>query len=251
MSAPAPVAAEMVELECELCGETVTGKARGSGSATWKLGTHKRIKHGIQGQGRRKKGQPRLAEHEAHPVIAAAREAAADVGIGKKGAPNADELAAGLGKLLHIVTMSGAAFAATTDPTIPHGPEGNPDREFLVETLTLELPAAVGVMSPIGRMFHTTPINRRFGRGLVDNVDVAGSLFDLAMLLREWRAYFALRSSRIAQAAEQGPRLSMAPAPTVEQAAPVVPVTSANGWHPGAMTEGRVIGADDLRGRAS
>lgn len=252
MSAPADTL-ELVTLTCELCSEQITGKAAGAGSATWKLGTHNRVKHGIQGRGRRKKGQPREAEHEAHPVIAAAREAAADVGIGKKGTPNADELSAGLGKLLHIATMSAASWAATTDPVVDRGPAGNADREFIVNTLTLDMPAAVGVMTPIGRMFSGTRVNKRYGRAVVDNVDVVGSLFDLAMLLREWRGYFEMRSTRIAELAQQGPRLAMAPAPGVDVApAPVVPVVNGvNGWQPGAMTEGRVIGADDLRGRAS
>lgn len=242
MSAPELVDEET--LTCEQCGQAITGKAKGAGSAAWKLGTHMRVKHGVQGRGRKKRGTPSEAEHEAHPVLSAAREAAADIGIGKKGTPTAEELAAGLGKGLHIATMSAATWAATTDPTIDHSAEGDAFRNLIIDDLTLDMEAAKGVMTPIGRVFSGTRINKRYGRGVVDNVDVLGSLFDLAMLMREWRAYFDMRASRIATIQAANPHLAMAPAPSAVDTAGPATHQGAE-WVPGP-SEGRVLSAEDI-----
>lgn len=251
---PAP---DTETLTCEVCGQQVTGKLAGPGSATWKMGTHRRVKHGIAGQGRkgrRKKGAPTEAQLDAHPVLGAMQEAASEIGVGKKGAPSSDELAAGLGRLLTIATMGTATLAAETDPAIPRGDEGQKQRDIVIDLLTLDEQSAKSAMVPFARAAAGTRLNKRYGRAVVDNVDVLGALFDLGLLLKNWNDYLQMRrelTAELRRRAESAPRLSMAPAPTETAAAAAPSPSPQNGARPPGFPttpmQGYVVSADDIQ----
>lgn len=216
--------------ECPECGETITGKARGAGSLAWKMGQHRRNKHGVKGAGRKgrpRTGEPTDADREARPVISAIRDAAA--GVSGKGVPNADQLGNGLGRGLGLITMSVATMAVETDPAIPRTPEGDAMRDRLVDYLSLSSEASNAIMHPIGRALAPTKLNRKYGRGVVNNVDLIGSVAELAQLGYHWREYFRMRAAYAAQqtgAAAPGTQTpgvpDMAPAPTATPGETVV-----------------------------
>lgn len=217
--------------DCPECGQTITGKARGAGSLSWKMGQHRRNKHGVKGAGRKgrpRAGEPTDADREARPVISAIRDVAA--GVGGKGTPNADQLGNGLGRGLGLTTMAIATLAVETDPAIPRTPEGDQFRDRLVDYLSLSPEAANAIMHPIGRALAPTRINQRYGRAVVNNVDVIGSVAELVQLGYHWREYFRMRAeASAARAAGGAPADSgagaaptMAPAPTPSPAETVV-----------------------------
>lgn len=209
--------------DCPECGETITGKARGAGSLAWKMGQHRRNKHGVKGAGRKgrpRAGEPTDADRAARPVISAVRDVAA--GVTGKGTPNADQLGNGLGRGLGLLTMSVATFAVETDPAIPRTPEGDQARDGLVDYLSLSPEAATAIMRPVGRALAPTKLNQRYGRKVVDNVDLIGSAAELIQVGYHWREYFKMRAAFAAQAAGVTPANqgagavpAMAPAPTV------------------------------------
>lgn len=208
--------------DCPECGETITGKARGAGSLAWKMGQHRRNKHGVKGAGRKgrpRAGEPTDADRAARPVISAVRDVAA--GVTGKGTPNADQLGNGLGRGLGLLTMSVATFAVETDPAIPRTPEGDQQRDGLVDYLSLSPEAAAAIMRPVGRALAPTKLNQRYGRKVVDNVDLIGSAAELIQVGYHWREYFKMRAAFAAQiaagtpAGTQPPGVpAMAPAPT-------------------------------------
>lgn len=204
---------------CPECGDVITGKARGAGSLAWKMGQHRRNKHGVKGEGRKgrpRKGEPTDADREARPVVSAVRDVAA--AVTGRGTPSADQLAAGLGRGLGLVNMSFATLAVETDKSIPPGAEGEAIKDQLIDYLSLSDEAARAMMRPVGRVFAPTKLNRRYGRAVVDNVDLVGTAAELIQLGYHWKNYFAMRAAFAAgqqPAAAPVPGSELAPAPTV------------------------------------
>jgi hypothetical protein len=204
---------ELETRSCEECGERITGKIRGAGSAAWKMGLHRANKHGIKGTGRagrRKKGAPSDEQIQAHPISSGIASVAAEIGIGGKAAPTGDQLGDGLGKILEILALGGAVWAAETDPAIHPGPEGDAARDATVNYLALPGSAAKSVMHPVGRILAPTRVNRRYGRTVVENTDIAGAVVDFGTFCWHWREYMRSRA-QIAQRMSSSSPSSPAP----------------------------------------
>lgn len=228
---------------CPDCGEVITGKPRGTSSLPWKMGLHRRNKHGVKGQGRKgrpKAGAPTDADWQARPVISGVQEAASEVG--GKGVPNADQLGNGLGRLLGLGTMAGATLILETDPTIPRSEEGERLRDQLVEYLSLGDADAKAIMRPVGRMLAPTRMNQRYGRAVVDNVDVLGSFAALVQLGFHYRDYFRARANYMQQAAAGQAAAAPFAAPPPPGPAPAdgVVIEPSGFAHTAPPTEGRV-----------
>lgn len=230
-----------VTLECPDCGHKITGAERGRGSASWKLGTHRYTKHGIRGSAKPKqpKGAPDSDALTERPVTATVTSIRSVMGAGT-GTPTADQLANGLGEGLGLLTVGIASFAADTDPSIPEGPEGDPMRDELVQYLSLPRDAAQNMMRPVGRLLHGTSVNERYGRKIVDNIDVIGVAFDAGTFVMHWRRYFAARAAWAA-----GARPAAAPA-MPGNVAPFPPAGATEQTSP-APQHGRVLTPDDIQ----
>lgn len=244
-----------VTIYCPECNEPVTGKAKGAGSATWKMSTHRRQKHNVQGAGKtraRRRGAPTAADHEARPVISALQEIAAEARGTGKGAPSSDQLAAALGRGVSLTTAGFANLAVETDRTIPRTPEGDRQKDALVEYLAVSDRAALALMRPVGRLLAPTGLNARYGRTVVENVDIVGSFAELATVGYHWVEYLRLRRESNALLKQQIE--TQRAAATGETSPRFVPPTAAfeptvvDGFtHSPAPTEGRVMTAADVQ----
>lgn len=233
---------DLVTLTCSTCDETVTGAAKGRNSASWKLGTHRYVKHGLRGTGappRAKRGAPTAEEIGERPALGVVRDIAAQIGDGKR-VPTADDLTRGLGRGLGLTTVAAASYAAESDPNIPEGPEGEALRDQLVDYLSLTDKAARDVMAPFGRAFAPTKLNKKYGRAVVDHVDLIASGSELVTMGMHWRRYWRRRNT--AAAAPLGGGLALVPTLIESDAADAVPsfVTSP------APQMGTVLTADDV-----
>lgn len=215
---------------CDLCGwAPPEGDRRPLPLA---VGAHKRNVHGIAG----KKRNPGQSDEPAHPVRAAIGEVASELGAGRgrKTAPKAEELAQAGGKAITIITTAAASYLAETDERLPDTPEGDAERDAIVDRLAVPQKAGAAIMRPVGRAVAPTKINTRFGRQIVDNVDLVESASEVVTALIEWRRYLRERRRGTATAAV-APVIPMVP-PTPSESAeapPAAPPT--NGSAPPPM----------------
>lgn len=236
------------------CGEEgcdFVGKGKTAALAAMLTGSHKRVVHGIAGTGsahrkkgpptssRAKKGQTSSSPSDVDPPgLAAIRDIADAVGK-RNGAPTADDLAKGLGRGLGILSTAVASYAVETDETIPEGPDGDSQRDQLIDYLSFNDRQAVQVMTAPAKAFAPTKLNKRFGRKVVDNVDVAASAAEVGIMFAHWRRYFRSRRFREQQMGGAPP-----PAAVVIDAnatpAPSQQPTSG----PGRETQGVVVTAE-------
>lgn len=210
---------ETVTVSCPTCGEDFTGPQGGKGSANWMLGKHKYAKHRDaakpRGKGSRAKaGSPTADELEARPVVSLLRAAASEVS--GSGSPSGDALAKAGGRALQLVSGAVSSFVVETDPYIADEAE----REAIWEALTIDVDTANNVMAPVGKMLAGTSLNAKYGRGVVDNVDVLGSVLELTQLGMRWRRYLSTRSQHAAALAGQH---TPAPAPLAPASFQAVP----------------------------
>lgn len=218
-----------VTIVCSHCGHESTGNARGRGSAAWKHGTHLKAKHGIAGtkNARRKTlEEPTEQDFAERPVISTMQSMAAAAGK-RKGAPSAGDISAALGRGVAIGSMAWATYMAETDPRIPNTPEGDALRDGLAAHLALPQKAAADVVAPIGKALAPTPINTRYGRALVDNVDILASFAELGKHLIVVKHYLRDRAEAFAPSA---PVLQLVPqqqAPPADAAPPAAPTQAA------------------------
>jgi hypothetical protein len=238
---------EIVTTPCPECGKEFTGPATGRGSVLFKIGGHRAREHNYRNPGAKshKKKSPRVTDDNATPILAVVHDMADEMGKGKR-APSADELAAALGKGLSVASVAVASYFAETDPTISDGPEGDKDRDDLVDYLSLPPAHARNVMSPVGRLIATTPLNKRYGRTIVENVDVVESIGEVGKLVMHWRRYMRLRNEAT-QARNPGP-IPLASF-VVPQAATTTNGSVPPGPQPGEVTDqmsGTVLTADDI-----
>ena len=242
-----------VTVTCELCEQTFTGNESGAGSAAWKLGLHKRNAHGVEGKkARRKRGEPsedELAAGGARSVLAGAQAVAAEIGQGRGNAPTAAQLAAGLGRGLAIASIFAANLAADTDPTIGPGEVGARQKDALIDELALTPKAATDVMAPIARALSGTKANAKYGRAVVDNVDVVASILEIGTLGWRWRSYFRDRAFVMAQMRGEinpagypvtsPPDLTVAPPPGSPP--PATPSPAGPGGGPASVVQGGMV----------
>ena len=102
--------AEEITLTCDFpdCGETVTGPAKGQGSAPFKLASHKYRKHGIRSDGTvrepaAKKGRARV--ESARPAMAVVRDLTDPMQSGS-GPPSESQLTNAGAHALQLLSLS-------------------------------------------------------------------------------------------------------------------------------------------------
>lgn len=184
-----------VTLSCDLCEDTVTGPERGTGSAAWKLGTHKYQAHGIRNPNAKK---PKKGDKPARPAdqpvgVSVIREIGSGIRDGSRaGTPSSSDLARGFGRGVYILSVVAASYAAETDETLIT----ETSRDQLVRELSLSVAASEDIMEPIAHAFAPTSINKKYGRTIVDNVDALASLGELGKMAFRWRRYFRMREER-------------------------------------------------------
>lgn len=244
-SAAEEVAGEVVDADVQACaepecGETFTGPRSGPGSAGMLLGRHRWAVHGIRKDGTRRppaksaKSRPTEVDPLAddHPV--AATVAAAGAAVKGTGAPRAEQLARGLGIGLSAVTEGLAGMVVKSDPAI--GPlllAGQVDAQERAAALTAALSVtretATRIMAPVARILAPTDLNKRVGRLIVENTDLAPAAVELAEVGRMWVQYLAVRRAQVAairEATAAGPQRPPMPAgvtPEAQQAAAAGP----------------------------
>lgn len=243
-------------LTCPECGDTVTGKPAGAGSASWRLGLHRRNKHNVQGAGK-KKGRPKSgapSEHDfaAHPITSTIRDIASE--IGGTGTPTVDQLTAGLGRGAALLTFTGAALVVESDRGIDHD-----KKSTVIDYLSIGEDDAKALMHPIARILAPTKINAKYGRQVIENVDVIGAFGALVQCGMHWREYLDMRregnrllAQQLAQQQDTGqgapfltvvPDLADAPIVAAQQAGAVYTPPAAAGTiytppgTPGTVTE--------------
>lgn len=189
-------APDVITVTCPHCDWTFTGAAKGRNSAPWRKGTHLRNKHGEAGKGkapRRPANAPSEEQLAERPVLGVVRDMAAHVG--GSGAPSEAQLAKALGRGTAIVTTAGAVAFVESDPSIPPTPEGEALKDRLVDDLAVPQKTGEDIWRPIARMLAPTGLNRRYGRKIVDNIDVLGSLAELIAIGNNWRRAFQARAA--------------------------------------------------------
>lgn len=204
-----------ITLICDVCGEEFEGPAGGRNSASFALGRHRRAKHREStksgGKSKRRTVTATAEDHEAHPITSSLRDIGAAMGE-SRGVPTADQLAEGMGRGLQIATIVAAKLLVETDPNI--GPADEETKEMLTKYLSLDRRSARGVMGPIARVAAPTSINKKYGRKIVDNIDVLASFGELGTLAMHYRSYFRMRANPAAGADTTMPPQPMQPQPT-------------------------------------
>lgn len=203
---------------CSDCGQEFTQVDGERSSANFKLAAHRYNVHGKRGDGRKTapKDEPDAEELADRPVVSLVRSIGSAAGSSKR-VPTEDDLAKGLGRGLGLITMGTAALLVESDPNIPDTPAGEAQRDALVDYLSLSDKAAKDLMHPFGRALAGTRLNARYGRGMIDNVDVVASIFELGVLASHYRKYFRLRAmgagTRTLAAMDAAPMPAAPPAP--------------------------------------
>jgi hypothetical protein len=241
---------DRVSQACDLCGQILEGNRAGAGSLAWKLAVHKRNKHGIAAKAKARKGKraPTDDEYEAQPVLSSVRDVAS--AVTGTGVPNTDQLAAALGRGLSLSNFAWSAFRVESDRGIPPA-----IRQPLIEHLTITEPDAAAVTRPIAKLMAGTRFNQKYGRAVVENVDMIGALAGIAQIVYHNVEYERDRSARIramrAHQAQQGaagvgPATFTPPMSPAAPAAPVVPDAEGGFTHTQGGMNGVVIGPEDV-----
>lgn len=229
-----------ITLVCSVCGDEITGPEHGRGNAKGKLGIHKWSKHQIRstpaGKGRKGRARPDADDYTAAPVTSVLRDAVAEIDRGA-GAPTAAALSRAGGRALEIGSSLIALHVVDSDPFIPVDVTGDAMRADLVHDLAIDKRTAEGIMRPLGTLLAPTKLNKRYGRGAVENVDVLLAIGELGAIMTRWRRYLSGRSM-MRQAQEIGaaagapvPAATMAP-PLNVNTPPASPTPAGNGAPP-------------------
>jgi hypothetical protein len=185
-------APDMVTLECPEagCDYVASGAPNGANSAKMQIGRHRAAKHGYRNPKRKAGARPTSDELLENPVRVL--HSVAEAGSGR-GTPTEAKLTEALGTGLSGASIAVAAWLAETDRSIPHGMAGEQERDDVVQNLMLPQDAAEALARPIAKALAPTKINRRYGRGVVDNIGVIDSAIDIYRLFLRYRMYFELR----------------------------------------------------------
>lgn len=222
--------------ECPECGQGFKSR--------FLLGGHRYNAHKVKGTGAGKRGPS--TRRMRSTVVEIGRDMARDAGAGRPGVPSAEQLTAAFARGLGTITYAGASFAVETDRNLPT----DELKEGMINYLSLSPADAREACEPLGRAFAKTGLNRRYGRAVVDNVDVAGSVAVLITMGLHWRRYLNERR-RIEQGPAATPMAPVVPPPQPQAATPMevpeplVPVApnGAAGLEP---MQGRVWTKDDV-----
>jgi hypothetical protein len=200
-----------------------------------KLGYHRRVAHGVQGKGKnRRKSEPR-------PVLVEALKGMADeaaAGSGRKGPPASEELTKALARGIGTLSMAAAIYAVETDRRL----DTDELKEQNVNYLSLTPRAAHDLAEPLGSALYRSPLNKKYGRAIVDNIDVIGSLAELTIITLHWRRYFAERR-------EWERSMRVEPTPGEIPVAPAPPTSASNGSVPSLGLPWTAADVDQVRSR--
>lgn len=206
---------------CPECGHEVAHAQRNT--AKMMLGKHRRSAHGVEGQwsrsgkaGRRRSGRPPVRDEQSVPVrvLKTAAEEIPD----RKTAPSVADLNKALARGFGTLSVLAASYAAETDRTITT----EVDRDAVVDYLSLSPEAANEVAYPFAKAFGKSRLNKKYGRAIVDNIDLVSAGAELVNLGIRWRRYLNERERRTRV-------LDNAPPPSATNgnvAGPVVPPTT-------------------------
>jgi hypothetical protein len=127
----------------------------------------------------------------------AGKDALEEISDGKVTPPSIDELNRALARLVNTGTMAAASYVCETDPRL----RSDLEIDEAVEDLTLTGTEAQQVTFPVARMIGRSKVNKRYGRTIVENVEVGESLAVLVSVTLRWRRYMggrreAIRSER-------------------------------------------------------
>lgn len=211
---------------CPECGEPFDTPLR--------LGAHRRSKHDVIGATNQASKGPKTRQRrrgrppgESRPVIDAIKEFADEAGAGRgSGPPTEDNLTRAFARSFAAVTMAGALYVVEDDPRLATDEQ----KEEAADHLMLSARGAHDIAEPFGRAFHRSPLNKRYGRALVDNVDLVGAVAELSIMALRWRRYMADRrrwEAAVAAGALPAQAIASPAAPVFEEAAPMSPYTPA------------------------
>lgn len=235
------------------CDFTATGPAEGSGSAKWKVGTHRARKHGYRNPA--KVGRPKAppstprGDPDAGTVTAVVRDAAAEVTDKSTKPPTIPELTNAFTRFVGTVSVAEASYLAETDATI----STEEDRDAVVDYLRLSPKDAQEVAYPFARALGRTKLNARYGRAIVDNIDAGSAAAALFQLGVRHRRYFRERRRREAELGLRPRGLHLAPvagaeAPVVAPPAPTVVTPTSPEAYVGFVPPGGTTEPGEMRG---
>lgn len=155
------------------------------------LGLHRKRTHGVAGKARSRAGRPPIREEQPAPVKVA-KAMAEEISPTSTAAPTATELTKAFARGIGTLSTLGAAYAAETDPTIT----SEADRDAVTDYLSLSPDAAKEIAYPFARVFGRTKLNKKYGRSVVDNIDVVSAGAELVQYAVRWRRYLGERKRR-------------------------------------------------------
>lgn len=156
------------------------------------LGLHRKKEHGVEGTGRRTKRPPQSSRRgrssagagEGATPLAVVRDMRD--GAGKtKGAPTREQLTDSLGRGYGYGMTYLASAIVDGDPRFAT----EADKDRAIEALAPTAQEATMTVAPVARALAGTSLNRKYGRGVVDNMDVLDCFFAISEQMRRFNTY--------------------------------------------------------------
>lgn len=242
---------------CPECDRTFTAKTELAAKGA--LGRHRKKEHGPGGPGSSgPKGRPPVREDQAVPIQVL--KTAANEIPDKRSAPSVADLNKAFGRGFYTLSTLAASYAAETDPTVTT----EADRDAVADYLSLSPEAANEVAYPFAKAFGKSRLNKKYGRGIVDNIDLVSAGAELVNLGIRWRRYMTERNRRVdllhqPQAPVPGSPPTNGHVAGTNGNAPPVPVyypapgtgEPATGFTGPRPMQGHVVSAEEVRRRAA
>jgi hypothetical protein len=146
---------------------------------------------------------------------------AEEIAPNKRTPPTVDELQRALARGLMTVSIGAATLTVETDRALALYPPAQREqvKDALVDHLALSQNEAKEVAYPFGRALGNSGLNKRIGRSVVDNIDVASSVSVLLVIGVRYKQYFTQRK-------EAYTRLPQGSTPQATQPSPAPPANS-------------------------
>ncbi len=222
------VKATTMKLTCTECGREFEGADTGPGGVKARLSRH--LKAHERKANKDADAPPQTAEPPSiqRVIVDSVKSIQSPVA----GPPTTDELKRALGKTVHGASVLAAIAQVETDP----GPLTQEREDAIIDMLSLTPADAQTVVAPIAKIFHKTSLNAKYGRTVVENIDVLDSVAILFTMMRHWKTY---RNERQQRAQALNP-------PEPQQLSPVVALApERQGVDPVAIS-GKVLSYSDL-----
>lgn len=247
-----PLSPDEISQPCphEGCQAVITGKASsGPGSVAFKMGAHRARDHNYR-SGSYKRGGGRRPPQPVTPSSEEANEGVTPLGVASsvlddlradtKRAPTVDELRNALARGSYTISYAAASSMVETDPNLRGAPDNV--KEYWTKYLSLSQQASREIASPVARTVGTSKLNKKVGRAVVNNVELANSVAAVVMLGVRWKVYLELRKAAIPAAPPATPSPQAPPAPRAAPASSSATVPK-GAPEPGS---GVLIGFEDI-----